>query len=533
MEKIYLQQVLGEMPRLLGLLDRNLLSNTYGCFDRQYWQYNTIDTPSARSQEAVLTLALLYEIKGTPYYKNKLILEWINSGIEFWMKIQRKNGSFNEWYPNENSFVATAFSGYAISETILLLKGKISKKNEILKCMEKAGEWLMKKKEKRVQNQEAGALIFIYNLYILTKKEKYNRYCRIKSKDIAGSQTKEGWFYEYGGADIGYLSLMIDYLVKYYKKSGDSSILKTINKSIDFISYFIHPNLTAGGEYGSRNTEYLIPSGFEIMSKENDIAPKISEGIRKGIKNKEIISPSSLDDRYLTYITYNWLHAYKSSNNLKINKKDDYKLFSKEFKLAKIYIISEKDFHMVINYGKGGVFKLVSKKSGNVIYDGGVLVHSKKSLTTGNLNNKNKTVIKDNKMIIEGNMSNIKKSEVTPIITILIRLFQLTIGKNYFISKLLKEKLRDMLVTGRKTSNIKFTRIFDLKTLELTDTVKGENMKNIFFGEKSSYTYTPSSRYFQISELKSQNRYSKKDKNKKVIFKRNLKRELFETSALQ
>jgi len=45
------------------LLNRNISSANYGCFDREFWHYNTADIPCARKQEAVLTLTLLYLIE--------------------------------------------------------------------------------------------------------------------------------------------------------------------------------------------------------------------------------------------------------------------------------------------------------------------------------------------------------------------------------------------------------------------------------------------------------------------------------------
>ena len=62
-----------------------------------------------------------------PYYNNNQILEWINIALDFTKKLQNKDGSFNEMYPYEHSFVATAFVCYAVSETLLLLKNKIKK----------------------------------------------------------------------------------------------------------------------------------------------------------------------------------------------------------------------------------------------------------------------------------------------------------------------------------------------------------------------------------------------------------------------
>lgn len=56
----YAALALPYIPRLLHLIDRNPLSPTYGCFDRAYWHYRTMDFPCGMSQEFVLPLALVY-----------------------------------------------------------------------------------------------------------------------------------------------------------------------------------------------------------------------------------------------------------------------------------------------------------------------------------------------------------------------------------------------------------------------------------------------------------------------------------------
>ena len=65
--------------------------------------------------------------------------------MNYLVKIQNKDGSFNEWYPYENSFVASAFSSYAVSETLLILPELKSEK--LTKALEKSAAWISKKTE--------------------------------------------------------------------------------------------------------------------------------------------------------------------------------------------------------------------------------------------------------------------------------------------------------------------------------------------------------------------------------------------------
>ena len=97
---IYIDLLLAEVPRILGQIDKNPLSSTYGCFDRNYWKYMVRDYANARFQEASYTLALLYSYKSKNniYYNDSKIYDLAVAGILYWIKLQNRNGSFNEYY---------------------------------------------------------------------------------------------------------------------------------------------------------------------------------------------------------------------------------------------------------------------------------------------------------------------------------------------------------------------------------------------------------------------------------------------------
>jgi len=481
MFKPYLDEVVSQVPRLLGLMDRNVFSRTYGCFDRQYWHYKAIDFACARYQEAALTLALLYKTKGTPYYGKKKIADWARAAIRFWAGIQSENGAFSEWYPNEKSYVATAFTTAAVSEAMLVLGC-----NEQIDAVERAARWLMKRNEARVQNQESGAILALANASLLTGKKKYLSEARKKVKIIIGQQSMEGWWLEYGGFDIGYLSLTIDYLAKYYEKTKDKAVLAPINRAIEFISYFSHPNNTFGGEYGSRNTEYVIPSGLEIMKA----GPALD--VRKAVEKRTTISPRSLDDRYLCYIGYNWLQAYIKSGRIGNYVPKYEQDFIREFKEAKTIVLSKKGLYLIVNYGKGGAFKLFTRTK--AIYDSGISSDGLGSLYMGSSDGWQK----DNNIFVEGRLARIGQSTLTPFRNIGLRLFQLSLGRIALIDRIVKERLRTLLVGRARKSDDFFKRTF---VIDEEKVIVRDEAKSPHVGEKYSFAYTPSSRYFQLSEL--------------------------------
>ncbi len=510
---VYLNPILSNVPRLLGLLNRNISSANYGCFDREFWHYNTVDIPCARKQEAVLTLTLLYLIKheNNKYYRNREILNYIRAAMNFWTEIQNKNGSFNEWYPNEHSFVVTSFSTYAVSESLLLLKENIPQDEYqlIINALIKAGDWLIKRNETRVMNQQTGAAIALLNLHLLTKDNKYLDASREKISLLNQRQAKEGWFIEYGGPDIGYLSLAIDYLCKYYLKTGDEQVGEIINRALSFIKNFIQPNLVAGGEYTSRNTEYLIPHGFEIFSKISEDALFVASTVRKTLITSNSF-PGLFDDRYLTYVGYTWLQAYMDSNPDLDNKVEDKinnhfnKSFTRYYDESGLLIINDEDKHFIVNVKKGGAFRIYDKKRNKTFSDSGVLAASNgRWYTSGWLSAKGEHSISDNMITIKGNMWKVPDKALTTGRYILLRLFQITLGRSGFISLWMKERLRDILITKTKPSEMTYTRVITLKKdavdlLHIMDSIisRKHGISGISVFAKDTQIYVPSSRYY-------------------------------------
>lgn len=522
---VYLNPILSNAPRLLGLLNRNVSSSSYGSFDREYWHYNTVDFSCARKQEAVLTLTLLYLIKHDKniYYQNSEILDYIRAALMCWTRIQNANGSFNEWYPNENSFVVTSFSTYAVSESLLLIRDKLpdTVSHIVIEALVKSGDWLINRNETRVMNQQTGAVIALHNVYLLTGKNRYLDSSMDKISLLKQRQSDEGWFLEYGGPDIGYLSLAIDYLSKYYIKTGDDMVKGIIDRALGFIRYFIHPDLIAGGEYTSRNTEYLIPHGFEIFSKSNDDAQFIASVVRKALVKPNSF-PHLFDDRYLTYVGYTWLQAYLDANP-ELNETVDEKIhahfdvpFKRHFKDAGLVIMNDEHKHLVVNMKKGGSFRLTDKKYGRSYSDSGILVNAdNKWFTSGWLSDVQGNS-GDASITVSGNMWKVPDKTMTPFSNILLRLFQMTFGRSSFISLWVKERLRDVLITKTKHSSMIYNRSIRFskepgELLKLRDSVQAEktSISSFCVFANDTHLYVPSSRYYvDMKGIRFQKEYS-------------------------
>ncbi len=510
--EVYLTPIVNNAPRLLGLLNRNISSESYGCFDRDFWHYNTVDIACARKQEAVLTLTLLYLIKheSNKYYHSSELLNYIQAAMKFWTSIQNKNGSFNEWYPNEHSFVVTSFSSYAVSESMLLLKDELHQNDtaSITSAIARAGDWLIKRNETRVMNQQTGAAIALLNLYLLTNDIKYLDSSKDKISLLSQRQSNEGWFVEYGGPDIGYLSLAIDYLGKYYQKTHNEEVKKIINQAVSFLKNFIQPNMIAGGEYSSRNTEYLIPHGFEIFSGLNEDALFAASVVRKSLLRTESF-PNLFDDRYLTYVGYTWLQAFLDANpglDERVDNQIDehFKIpFRKHFEESGLLIINDEHKHLIVNMKKGCSFRMFDKKSERTYSDSGILVKSENIWFTSGWLAGVQGDMDDNSITVSGHMWKVPDKTLSPFSNILLRLFQMTFGRSTVISLWIKERLRDLLITKTRPASMRYNRSMHFngdsgELLRIKDSVQSEKpaifVLSVF--AKDTHIYVPSSRYY-------------------------------------
>ena len=388
----YKEAVIGQIPRLLSLIDANPESLTYGCADRQYWKYKITDFSNARMQEAALTLALAY--KQTSDNRLEKLAE---AAVGFWTKIQNKNGSFNEYMPKESSHVATAFSAFAVAEALRALGLKDQK---AISALKKAGTWLSKHTDIDVANHDAGAAAALVSIYKLTGDATFLKHARDKMRLVLNLQDKEGWFKEYGGADIGYQSFSIYYLAHYWKETNDSNVLEALKKAVDFFSYFIHPDFSVGGLYGNRETNLVLPAGFETMAGKIKLCSPILDAISRGMENGRLPSPRVFDDRFLSEALYPFMVSMKAGkSDAKLPKDTE---FRKVFENAGLFVQNKGKTFIVVNMAKGGVF--------NIFYDSKA-VFKDSGWISGDITTAGRSTFKiiDNTIVVSGKLTKIRK----------------------------------------------------------------------------------------------------------------------------
>lgn len=326
----YLHKIQAILPRILAFYDNAPTSKTYGLGDRRFWAWKLVDFPNATFQGSCHGLATLISANLLPWNicKNSIIAR-ILSMVEGVEKTTRPNGSLEEAFPYESSFGVTALIAHSLICTKKLLNDHLSshEKQKFTQCIETLISFISKNIESHgiISNHlavGAAALIFWEK-----ENEKFSGKGQEILEIIYKNQSKEGWYKEYTGSDPGYSTLTLNYLGPIYKLDNQENLRKSLEKYLNFIKYCIHPDGSFGGAYGSRNTRFFYPAGFEMLADEFPIAKAISDFMRISIKNNHCITISAIDDINLIPM----FNSYALAAKVFIDKQSKKKYINKSF----------------------------------------------------------------------------------------------------------------------------------------------------------------------------------------------------------
>jgi hypothetical protein len=500
----YRRYVLQNAPRLLSQLDRDKNSPTYGCFDRNHWHYKIQDFCSIVLQQGSLALTLLYSnnFEGNIYYQNPKIKEWILASLEYWGKKQLGDGSFDEYWPNEHGYPPTVFSLFAVSESAGTVMHHIpgDRVESLREQIRKSCAFISEHGEAGAQNQEIASIAALYSAYLVLGEEWISDLVDRKVTTILSRQSEEGWFFEYGGPDIGYLSVSLCYLAEYYRLSNDERVLPALQNIVDFAQYFIHPDGTAGGEYGSRNTEYFLAGGLEIVAPHYPPAGAVAEKLST-VLNESYRLPDSVDDRYLSHY---FLHTYirallhcRPAENLPALP-CDMEAHEKYFKDAKIFVKKNENYYAIFSLLKG-VIKVYGRDT-ELLNDCGYLAELQgKSAVTNWINNNYHIRVDGSACRISGHFHVAPKQIApSPLTHALLR------GSSMVLGEGLNSFLRAQLITRDQAAPIYFERSvrFSEAVVTIEDVIKsGSTISKLSAVDAFSPRYVSSSKFFQSKEI--------------------------------
>ena len=454
--------------RVLSLLNKNPLDPLCGSFDREYWAWNFKDYPNMSLQSGIYLLALLWDTKfeGNHYYRNAYLLKNIRKALLFWSRYQKKNGSFDQCYYNEQSYGTTSYTLLAVLNTLFILEKELPnvELKSIRAAVGRASDFLLRNSEQygAIANHQAQFMytMLAIDLYIA------NPACRATHEKLAALmvtlQSEEGWFQEYDGMDAGYLSQTIYYLARCHEITGDKQLLSQLHKAVQFFTYFIHPGGSCGGVYGSRYNENFYPCGFALLKNHVPIAARVLGHCMR--PENPGVQLSALDSENLIRVMTNYIETIRcgpidditKDELLPCEKPDTDILFSE----AGVHIKGTHYYYALIAFKKGGCMSVYDKSRQVPIFidPSYVVVFANGDRITNGIQQDSDYKITGNGIVLRARFASVCIPEYTPFKGFILRLLAFTVLRSITVNDWFKKILVRMLITGKTTAPATLTR---------------------------------------------------------------------------
>ena len=516
MTNLYLKDIESSSRRVLGLMDKNPIGFSSGCFDKNFWHFKKSDYPTASSQMGIAVLAKLWNLPETNYFRNQQVLKWIEQGILFLKEIQHSDGSFDEWYANERGWAGpTGYIMNACLDCHELLHHQLSPFSlQVLKEVILDGiSFLEKSSEGHMIANHLAIVILpliqakkILNLNSLSPQIEH--LIKVFKKNWC---PEEGWSLEYDGADPGYQSASLSFFAKSLQYQNSSDIREFCLKSLNFISYFAYPSGSIGGNIGSRETVTLFCAGVEYF-RGTPLGARLSSFIEQSAASKQHIFSPDTDDHYVIYRLNEILDAYRfqkstKKSNTPYNLPFERDPFEKIFKKAGILVKKHRNKYVVISLNRGGALRVedtLKRKTDTI--DSGVLLKKNKKIFSSLCASSEKIVPEQTGVQIEGYLQDVTPKLFTPITFIIFRCTLILFGRSYRTAFWIKKLIKKILIFNQKSKAFKYKRriTFSNKGIEISTKVKLCTHVNLALVGGGFWTrYVPQSRYYLPEHLQS------------------------------
>ena len=518
-EYFFSKTALKSTDRVLNLLDRNSFSKTFGCFDKYYWHFKTKDFPSASCQMGVEFLSRLWSLPQGGFYKNPTLLQWIKAGMEYTLSLQHRDGSFDEWYPNERGWAGpTSYIIHSLIKAYNITESRWDEdfKNRMKDCFLKAGKFLLRQKEGAdLANHFALFLLSLYEIDQVVRDPKIKAEFDSRFKQFESFVSKEGWSMEYDNVDFGYNLATLSFLGRLDKIYSNPFLKNHAEKAFEFLSCFFYPDGSFGG-LGSRETIHLYPFALTYWGQTLPLAKAVHHHLLNK-RSYEKLTPSDQDDHYLFYRISEYMEADEPAKQpesftdlppLPFAKEP----FKKYFPDSGFFVKKTAAFYLVSNMKKGGALRIYDIPTGKCLLknNGWITQLKDKSKITNHRKQENDVIkITDKKITVQGKAVFLNQKYFNSLKFAAFRL-TLALAGNRKTAFYLKKIIRYFLILQKKQSKHSFKReiIFpdsDQKRPEIhiMDFINCDGAEKIFYGGGFSVRYVPQSGYFEDSDLQS------------------------------
>lgn len=515
---IYAPFVVPHLPRLIGALDRQPHSPSFGSFDREHWGWKFRDFPITMMQAAVCPLAYAWRLPlpDNPYVGSVQLLRWIEAALHETCRRQRRDGSFDSVAPNTPDHGVSLALAYFLWEAARVLGEELSDsvRERTVRTVERACAFGLESEEEHafISNHQALFALGFLAGHEATGEAAFRERARRVVETVIERQHPDGWYPEYGGFDPGYQTLAITYLARYWVETGSSLALGSLERALDHMAHAFHPDGSVGGAYGSRQTSLYAPAGFEALAGVLPVAASIARFMRRRLSRGNVVTPRSTDAHNLPMLAYAYLAAcleretdgVATAPQMPCQSSDLLRSYESGLVAA-----GRGDYYAVGALDRGGVLRIFDRTRGALCYeDAGYLVRSgsrrwASQIPAGVSVDPARDPRSQRTRVT---LSKVRRSLPTPVRFLLLRVLNLTLFRIRFLERWFRRRIVRHLISERRPGPVTLSREirFEQGGVRIRDRL--ELMRKITVDDVSltrAFTafHMGSSRYFHPSDL--------------------------------
>ena len=452
--------------RVLGDQDTDASSPTYGCFDRRYWAWKIVDFPEATFQRHVYPLAMLVQDPASRLYQRADVLDAVRAGLTFALSVQHRNGSFDQAFPFEQSWGATAFLLQPLLAAFELLKPSLgADADRIADRLSASARFLVRQREQHgtIANHLAGGAHALIEAGRVLSDGRSTAAGKALVGEVIALQTDEGWFPEYGGADPGYQTLCLYYLAEVAQAAPSPELTRALGRALDFLQWFVHPDGTLGGVYGSRRTRVAYPGGLALLSKEFPVAAAAAQAVLTAAAEEKTVTVLTIDAANLAPLLTNIVRALPvapapSAAQLPRDRESA----SADFPKAGLHVRATPAYYAIVGSANGGTLTVFDRSTGARIKDDGGYVAQLEDgrFITSQVTGAHAVTAAPSSIAVQTRFREMRREAPRPWQFLLLRVLNLTVMRSLVAGNAIKRAIVSRLIAAQAPVPLDVTRTF-------------------------------------------------------------------------
>lgn len=501
--------------RALSEQNRDPYAPAHGCFDRRFWAWKLVDYAEATFQRNVLLAAWMLRQPETPEAERAVCAASVRAGLAFAAGAQHADGSWDQAFPHEHSFGAAAFLLHPLLEGWLAVREGLdpAASAQAERMLRRAADFLCAHGEEHghIANHLAGAALSLARAGATFGEARYGARADALLASILEHQSPEGWFLEYLGADPGYQTLCVYYLAQLQEVRPSAALAEALARATEFLAWFVHPDGSFGGEYGSRRTGVFYPGGLALLAaRGNATAAAMVRAMADSIERRRTVTLDGVDVANLAPLSANYLLLLEHAPALPdaVPPLPREREGAADFVQAGIHVRSTRRHYVVVGASNGGVVKVFDRADGRVrVNDGGYAGRDGSGgFVTTQGTGTGKATASAEEIVVDAPFVQMPRALPSPAQFLVLRPMNLTVMRSVGMGNAVKRALVRLLISGGKPLPLTLRRTvrIDGDGVSISDVVRaprGTRMRELACGVPFVGIHMASARYFEHAEL--------------------------------